>query len=70
LALENTENEDSNATKAQELSMHNNNKKLKVETPSTINEVSNENKGSPIKNIDKDSKIKKIKEMVTILDFL
>lgn len=69
LALENTENEDSNATKAQELSMHNNNKKLKVETPKTI-ESSNENKDSPQNNLDKEFKIKKIKEMVTILDFL
>lgn len=69
LVLDNTENEDSNATKAQELSMHNNNKKLKVETPKTI-ESSNENKDSPQNNLDKEYKIKKIKEMVTILDFL
>merc|ERR1712232_382914 len=51
LALENTENEDSNATKPQESSVDNTKKKLKVETPTFINEVSTENKGSPQSNL-------------------
>ena len=69
LALENTENEDSNATKVQELS-NNDNKKLKVDSPTRQNEDSLEHKDSSQSNIDEISKIKKIKEMVKILNFL